>query len=409
MAVRILPNRTLDHPAVAPTTAPPAIRPPVERRRVLTAVGVPVLVFVMMRVVFSLATGTGLTDATPETWARYDSGHYRTIATEGYYVEPCAARGEVDITPTCSNAAWYPGYPLVSRALSLVGMSWGTAAILIAQLATLGILLLIWNGFLHARVTVRNVALMVLAGFFPGTVYFLAAFPLSVLVLLMLWQIRLFRQHRWYGGAVVGMLASLTYPVTLVLGPAAAAWVYLADQSPFRRQRLTRAGVVGAIITSGTFVVFIAHQIVLGRWDASIEQQRWFGAAVHNPARQFWDVVVARDTYMQVIGVEHGLTKILAAQTLLVAVMVLTVVGLALWKRAGRTIDDVGLTLLIVAMWLLPLVNNIDTGLYRRESALLPLVVLLVRAPTWMVTGFALAAVPLWALMADRFYHHVLI
>jgi hypothetical protein len=35
--------------------------------------------------------------------------------------------------------------------------------------------------------------------------------------------------------------------------------------------------------------------------------------------------------------------------------------------------------------------------------------VLLVRAPTWMVTGFALAAVPLWALMADRFYHHVLI
>jgi hypothetical protein len=147
MAVRILPNRTLDHPAVAPTTAPPAIRPPVERRRVLTAVGVPVLVFVMMRVVFSLATGTGLTDATPETWARYDSGHYRTIATEGYYVEPCAARGEVDITPTCSNAAWYPGYPLVSRAVSLVGMSWGTAAILIAQLATLGILLLIWNGF----------------------------------------------------------------------------------------------------------------------------------------------------------------------------------------------------------------------------------------------------------------------
>jgi hypothetical protein len=89
--------------------------------------------------------------------------------------------------------------------------------------------------------------------------------------------------------------------------------------------------------------------------------------------------------------------------------MVLTVVGLALWKRAGRTIDDVGLTLLIVAMWLLPLVNNIDTGLYRRESALVPLVVLLVRAPTWMVTGFALAAVPLWALMADRFYHHVLI
>lgn len=416
MAVRILPNRSLDrrspnHPAVAyaTATAPAPQRRPVERRRLVTALGPPILVFVMMRVVFSLATGTGLADVTPETWARYDSGHYRTIATEGYYVEPCAARGEVDITPTCSNAAWYPGFPLVSRALSILGMSWATAAILIAQMATLGVLLLLWNSYLHARVTTRNLALLALAGFFPGTVYFLAAFPLSMLVLLMLWQIRLFRQHRWYGGAVVGMLASLMYPVTLVLGPAAAIWVYLADQSPFRRQRLTRAGVVGAIITSGTLVVFAAHQIVLGRWDMSIEQQRWFGASVHNPARQFWDVVVARDTYMQVIGAEHGLTKILAAQTLLVAVLVLTVVGLALWKRAGRTIDDVGLTVLIVAMWLLPLVNNIDTGLYRREAVLVPLVVLLVRAPTWLVTSFALAAVPLWALMADRFYYHVLI
>jgi hypothetical protein len=408
MAVRILPNRTLDHPAVATTTAP-VVRPTTERRSLVRALGPPLLVFVMMRVVFSLVSGTGLVDLTPETWARYDSGHYRSIATEGYFVEPCAARGEVDITPTCSNAAWYPGYPLASKAVSLFGMSWNTAAILVAQLATLGVLLLLWNGFLHARVTARNVALLVLAGFFPGTVYFLAAFPLSVLVLLLLWQIRLFRQHRWYGGAVVGMLASLVYPMTLVLGPAAAAWVYLADQSPFRRQRLTRAAAVGAMISMGTFVVFVAHQLVLGQWDASIEQQRWFGAAVHNPVLQLRDVIVERDTYMQFMGVEHGLTKILAAQTLLVLMLVATVVVLALWKRAGRTIDDVGLTILIVAMWLLPLVNNIDTGLYRREAALLPLVVLLVRAPTWLVAGFAAAAIPVWALLADRFYDYVII
>jgi hypothetical protein len=271
------------------------------------------------------------------------------------------------------------------------------------------VLLLLWNGFLHARVTARNVALLVLAGFFPGTVYFLAAFPLSLLVLLLLWQIRLFRQHRWYGGAVVGMLASLVYPMTLVLGPAAAAWVYLADQSPFRRQRLTRAAAVGAMITVGTFVVFVAHQVVLGQWNASIEQQRWFGAAVHNPVLQLRDVIIERDTYMQFMGVEHELTKILAAQTLLVLMMVATVGALALWKRAGRTIDDVGLTILIVAMWLLPLVNNIDTGLYRREAALLPLVVLLVRAPTWLVAGFAAAAIPIWALLADRFYDYIII
>lgn len=421
MAVRILPPRTLDHPspagALAPPSSPPAssppapplVRPDTGRRTLVRALGPPLLVFAALRVVFALATGTGLVDLTPETWARYDSGHYRSIAAEGYFVEPCAARGEVDVTPTCSNAAWYPGYPIVAKVVSGVGMTWDTAAIVVAQLATFGVLLFLWNGFLHARATPRNVALLVLAAFFPGTVYFLAAFPLSLLVLLLLWQIHLFRQHRWYAGAVVGMLASLVYPMALVLGPAAALWVFVADQSPIRRQRAVRAAAVGAIVTVGTLVVFVAHQIVLGRWDASIEQQRWFGAALHNPVLQLWDVLVERDTYMQYMGVEHGLTKILAAQTGLVLLMVVTVVALAVGKRAGRTVDDLGLTILVVALWLLPLMNTIDTGLYRREAALVPLVILLVRAPTWLVTSFAVAAIPIWALMADRFYQYVLI
>lgn len=410
MAVRILPPRTLDHPTLVTTDpAPTTVRPVTERRTLVTALGPPLLAFALLRLAFALATGTGLLDLSPETWARYDSGHYRSIATEGYFVESCAARGEVDITPTCSNAAWYPGYPLVAKAVANLGMSWDTAAIVVAQLATVGVLLLLWNGFLHARLTVRNVALLALAAFFPGTVYFLAAFPLSLLALLLLWQIWLFRQHRWYAGAVVGMLASLVYPMTLVLGPAAALWVYLADQSPIRRQRVARAAAVGALISVGTLVVFVAHQIVLGRWDMSIEQQRWFGASLHNPLLQLWDVLVERDTYMQYMGVEHGLTKILAAQTGLVLLMVATVVALAVWKRAGRTVDDVGLTVLVVAMWLLPLFNTIDTGLYRREAALVPLVVLLVRAPTWLVVSFAAAAVPVWSLMADRFYQYVLI
>jgi hypothetical protein len=408
MAVRIIPTRTLPRPSVAPTR-PPTTRPTTDRRSIVRTVGPPLLVFLALRMAFALVSGTGVADLDAMTWARYDSGFYASIAEEGYYFESCASRGEVDNTPTCSNAAWYPGYPMVAEAGTLFGLSWDTAAIVVAQLSTLGILLLLWNGFLHARVNRKNVSLLVLAGFFPGSVYFLAAFPLSLLVLLLLWQVLLFRQRRWYAGAVVGMLASMVYPVTLVLGPAAALWAYLADESHDRRHRVKVAAAVGAIISTGTVVVFAAQQLVLGQWDASIEQQRWYGASLHNPATQLWSVIVERDTYMQVAGAANGVTKILAAQTLLVLVMMITVFVLAAAKRAGRTLDDIGLTVLVGALWLLPLFNTIDTGLYRREAALLPLVLLLRRAPTWLVTTFAVAAVPIWLLLADRFYDYAII
>jgi hypothetical protein len=79
------------------------------------------------------------------------------------------------------------------------------------------------------------------------------------------------------------------------------------------------------------------------------------------------------------------------------------------WVRRTFDRDDLALLLLVLAMWALPLVNTVQTGLYRREAALLPLVLLLRRAPTWLVVGFAAAVVPVWAMMAYKFYWFALI
>ncbi|MDZ7733351.1 MAG: hypothetical protein U5R31_09770 [Acidimicrobiia bacterium] len=205
------------------------------------------------------------------------------------------------------------------------------------------------------------------------------------------------------------MAASVVYPISLVLGPASAMWCYLADEESDRLVRLRTAAGVGGLIAAGTATVFAAHQLVLGRWDMSIEQQRWFGASINNPLSQLWRILVEQSTYMQVNG--PGLARLLAIQTLLVLLLVATAAGVVLWRRGNRRLDpdDLGLLLLVGAMWALPLINTVQTGLYRREVALLPLVLLLRRAPTAVVVTFAVALIPVWALMADRFYHHILI
>ncbi|MDZ7733361.1 MAG: hypothetical protein U5R31_09820 [Acidimicrobiia bacterium] len=316
------------------------------------------------------------------------------------------SRGEEGVgSDTCANAAWYPGYPMLTRAGTAVGLGWEHTAVFLSQLAFLGLLVLVWARFLDARPTQRNLTLLVLAGFFPGGVYYLAAFPISLLVLLLLVLIMLFEQRRWLLGALVGLVASAVYPISLVLGPAAALWAFLAMGHDPPVRRIGRAGIVGGLIVTGNLAVFAVHEMVLGRWDASIEQQRWFGATVNNPIRHLGSIVLSRESFVQIHGVEIG--AVLAIQTTLVLIMV--AVSIAVVVRGPRTVDDIGLAILIFAMWLLPLVNVVETGLYRREAALLPLVLLLRRAPLTLVGAAAGASIVVWIQLAERFHDFSLI
>jgi hypothetical protein len=96
----------------------------------------------------------------------------------------------------------------------------------------------------------------------------------------------------------------------------------------------------------------------------------------------------------------------------LVAVLVVASAGVAAdaWRRrAPGATDDVALAVVVVLLWLLPLANQFDTGLYRREATLLPAALLLRHLPWWALAVLTAAAVAVWYPVAGEFFRSTLI
>lgn len=84
--------------------------------------------------------------------------------------------------------------------------------------------------------------------------------------------------------------------------------------------------------------------------------------------------------------------------------------GVVAWRdRSNLSLGERGAVVLVFALWLLPLTLGGDLSLYRAESLLLPVVILLslMRVPSVAgvaVAGVAVAGVPVCYTMAKLFF-----
>jgi len=401
-------------------------------------------VYLVVRVAYARAAGPGVLNFEATTWGRWDSGNYADIAQHGYYISSCASQNRAPHGDLCSPAAWYPGYPYLARWVSnITGLSLDHAFVLIAHTAFVALLYVIWAGFFRGRITTRSSMLIVFAAFFPGSIYFLASFPMSLLALCLSLQVVCFLRSRWILGALFGALASLTYPIAVVVPITSAIWVLIAtwrtsasdvdtdtdtdtdtesdtdvdsDRSldagptPARTspgRALGMAGVIAGIVSAGTVAVMAMHQVMIGDWAASIHEQQKFGGTLYNPVLNWGHTVVKQNSWIQKTYPETA--RVIAGQTLLVTVLIATCVAVVVFVRKRRTVHDVGLLVMMLGLWLLPLSSNIETGLYRRVAPLVPTVFLLRRAP-WPVTAvLTVASIGVWWWMAPKFNSGALI
>ena len=360
-------------------------------------------------VVVVVSTGPRFFSVDPIWWARWDSGNYVSIATEGYYWQNCMERGTPEFGALCSNTTWYPGYPYLAKVADWFGFPLATSAVFIAVTCWVATVALLWVWFLRDRPRVTALACLTIAAFFPGVVYQQALFPISMLTLLMVVTIHFALVRRWWWAAVAAGLAGFVYPIAIVLAPALVLWVVLVRTELAWRARLVVAAGVGLVASVGTFAVFAIHQLEVDDWRASISMQRYLGTKLMNPIESFWTVVVDRDSLLQTLDVR--LKTPIATQTLLVALLVLSIAACTAWgwRRAhevGR--DDAALLVLFVGIWLLPLASFINTGLYRREATLLPIVALAPRLPVWLSVPLAVACVGVAMRISPYFFNFAL-
>src|SRR5256714_3121558 len=138
-----------------------------------------------------------------KSWDRWDSGHFVEIATKGYDAP--------------YRTAFFPLFPLLERALAFLTHDPFAAGLIIANLAGLGMLTVLYRlvaGDFDAGLAYRTVLYF---SVFPTAFFFAAAYNESLFLCLALLSFYYMRRGNWWLAGLFGFLASLTRSVGLFL------------------------------------------------------------------------------------------------------------------------------------------------------------------------------------------------
>lgn len=143
-----------------------------------------------------------------EPWNRYDTHWYIKIAVEGY-------------ASNDGSIAFFPLYPILIRAAGmLIGGQWLLAALVVSNLAMLGVLIVLYR--LVADQFDDTVARRTVVGLliFPTAFFFFAAYTESLFVLLALLTLRDLQNRNWWrAGLFAGLAALARAPGVLLIAP----------------------------------------------------------------------------------------------------------------------------------------------------------------------------------------------
>ncbi len=332
----------------------------------------PLGAFVLARgLLFIAALKSGVVPWSAEAWVRWDSGHYLSIAANGFILHPC---GPDYGGPSnwCGNAGWMPGYPRLMDLLGHTGMELVHAGVLLSALFTVGMLVLLWTGFLGQRA--RALPVLGLAALFPGQVYQHAVFPISLCLFFSLLCLFFQERRRPVLAGLAGGVAAFSYTTSFLLAPVvlAAEVLSLSRTEGSVWPRLWRGVGIALGVSLGFVAALAVFQVQTGAWNALFLSQAKYGHGLNNPL----------GTLVEVVGpflrgeVTHWKKALPRVQTLFVAVLVLVLVirALSRWREAG--LRERWLTFYTLAFWLFPLMVGQGVSLYRAESLLVPLALL---------------------------------
>ncbi len=227
---------------------------------------------------------------------RQDAIWFLRIATHGY------ARGD-------SSAAFFPLYPLATRAVSFfVGGHPLLAATLVSNAAFLGALVVLFAltkmelSESHARKVVLYMAI------FPTSFFFLAPYSESLFLVLAVSAFWFARRDRWALAALVALLAATTRSIGIVLAPA----LFVEAVHQWREHGVALWPRIGAAVAvvAGPLGYFLYWQ---GRFHDFMGpyriQQGWQRAATF-PLVTPWDAAVKAYRYQSYWAVDLLLTAV---------------------------------------------------------------------------------------------------
>jgi hypothetical protein len=342
------------------------------------------------------------------SFAHWDSAHYLAIAEHGYDLHHCDTHAADESLYTsrdwCGNAGWFPGYPIAMKAVSaVVPISTLTAGVLLSRVAHVGMLAVLWFGFLRRRSRAPAVIALLIAACFPGFVYQDALFPVSITLLAIVASLCLLARRRPLVGGVVGMIAVVSYPSAITLVAVGVLFCLLARQpAGDAPSRLKSVALYASPLVLAYLGVLLGYQIAVGKWNAWMLTQHHYG---YGPS--FFATAWLRHVGT-LVPVGIGSTGP-ALQTLLVAALVLSGLAAAWRVRAQLDSQELAVAAYAIVFWLAPLSLGGALSLYRAEALLAPAAVVTTRLPRRFQLGLLIACIGVGVVMSAAFFESVLV
>ena len=224
----------------------------------------------------------GVPDPFWDSFARYDSGWYYSIARHGYRYLPDER----------NNLAFFPVYPLLMRAGGqLLGgeqPDYYQAGIAISWLAFFGAMVVLYR-LARLDVDAESAHRTVLyAAVFPFAFFYGRVYTESLFLLLTLTAFYAFRTGRWTVGSLAGALAAVTRPNGILIAPA-LAWIAWRAAGSDRRRQAQAIGAIACVMLGLAFYCAYVNALTGSpfEWMSSIE--RWN----YHPGGAPWTPLVA--------------------------------------------------------------------------------------------------------------------
>ena len=328
----------------------------IKKRLPSAILAIPISVFLFAIPVFwALMFWNGCDGLDANCWKRWDSSLYLDIANIGYTLVPCTN----DANDWCGNAGWAPLYPLTIRAMAMVlGLSLENAGILLSHFAFLAALLVAARLAEIKDFSFKNWLSIVLFTVFPGCVYFLAIFPVSMVMLAYLMVFVGLKEEKFFLAGMGGAIAALSYSSGFFI--AVPIFVFCVVRFFYDRKfDAMPTTVLPVILAIGAWFLYFNWK--LGHWDALFLIQEKYGHGIYSPIKMLFTHL--QKAYSQF----HSPQSIIEIQTVFVFLLgLLLVLDILRKMQLGQRRPFQFFQLAFVIMlWFVPFSMGPNISLYR--------------------------------------------
>lgn len=349
---------------------------------------------------------------------RWDSEHYLSIAKIGYEMFWCRDRYPDFRDVMCGNVAWFPGYSMLVRGVSSIGLSYEISAVIVTEASLLGMFAVLW-WLLGARLTWATGLTLAIGAVFPGGIYLHGIFPIATGTLALLACIVGVKRGSWVIAAAAGFVAVACYPVGAVAVGMLLLSAFFAWQRDRRSVRFAKAGLSALIACSGMLWTTWLMWQATGRWNAyEIIQDSSYGQGdLRQPfeeMRKFYEFGFS-DFYRPKGQLPWLVEHSLAAHrpqfwlNIVFVLLILSMTAIKLVRSRRLEVEEWAAFILTVAIFFAPFFAGAQMSWYRNHAQMFVGLVLVARMPRWVQVPLLVLCAIQYVLLGAMFFSGVVV